>query len=126
MNILVEDFKTYGQKVIDELNDYASKQAGWEIAPNNFEGIRVNLNNEKGDGWFLLRMSLHEPLMPLNIESNIECRINNSLQCVHFGISETSDVIGNCTLNICRDYKHNDQPIISVKVIEKPKDRRKK
>ena len=70
MNILVEDFKTYGQKVIDELNLYASKQAGWEIAPNNFEGIRVNLNNEKGDGWFLLRLSLHDPLLPLNIESN--------------------------------------------------------
>ena len=23
-----------------------------------------------GDGWFLLRLSLHDPLMPLNIESN--------------------------------------------------------
>ena len=70
MNILVEDFKAYGQKVIDELSDYASKQVGWEIAPNNFEGIRVNLNGEKGDGWFLLRLSLHDPLLPLNIESN--------------------------------------------------------
>ena len=70
MNILVEDFKSYGQKVIDELNDYASRQNGWEIAPNNYEGIRVNLNSEKGDGWFLLRLSLHDPLLPLNIESN--------------------------------------------------------
>ncbi len=70
MNILVEDFKAYGQHVIEELNEYASKQAGWEIAPNNYEGIRVNLNGEKGDGWFLLRLSLHDPLLPLNIESN--------------------------------------------------------
>ena len=23
-----------------------------------------------GNGWFLLRLSLHDPLMPLNIESN--------------------------------------------------------
>lgn len=70
MNILVEDFKTYGQNVIDRLTDYAKKQSGWEIAPNNFEGIRVNLDKTRGNGWFLLRLSLHDPLLPLNIESN--------------------------------------------------------
>ncbi len=70
MNILLEDFKPYGQKVIEDLNDYAAKQAGWSIAPNNFEGVRVNLDKDHGDGWFLLRMSLHDPLLPLNIETN--------------------------------------------------------
>ena len=70
MNIKVEDFKTYGQKVIDELTEYAGKQAGWSLAPNNFEGVRVNLDEEHGNGWFLLRLSLHDPLLPLNIESN--------------------------------------------------------
>ena len=70
MNIQVEDFKTYGQKVIDELTEYASKQNGWSLAPNNFEGVRVNLDEKHGNGWFLLRLSLHDPLLPLNIESN--------------------------------------------------------
>ena len=70
MNIQVEDFKTYGQSVIDELNAYAAKQAGWSLAPNNFEGVRVNLDEAHGNGWFLLRLSLHDPLLPLNIESN--------------------------------------------------------
>ena len=70
MNILVDNFKTYGQNVIDELTTYAEKQAGWTLAPNNFEGVRVNLDAEHGDGWFLLRLSLHDPLLPLNIESN--------------------------------------------------------
>lgn len=69
MNILLEDFKAYGQKVIDDLNEYASKQEGWSLAPNNFEGVRVNLSKDKGNGWFLLRLSLHDPLLPLNIES---------------------------------------------------------
>jgi phosphomannomutase len=32
----------------------------------------VSFGKECGDGWFLLRMSLHDPLMPLNIESNSE------------------------------------------------------
>ena len=70
MNILLEDFKSYGQQVIDELTAYAQNQTGWSLAPNNFEGVRVNLDEAHGNGWFLLRLSLHDPLLPLNIESN--------------------------------------------------------
>jgi len=70
MNILLDEFKPYGQQVIDELTAYAASQPGWTVAPSNFEGIRVNMDKEHGDGWFLLRLSLHDPLMPLNIESN--------------------------------------------------------
>ena len=66
MNIQLEDFKEYGQKVIDDLTAYAQNQPGWSLAPSNYEGVRVNI----GDGWFLLRLSLHDPLLPLNIESN--------------------------------------------------------
>ncbi len=70
MNILLEDFKPYGQQVIDELTAYAQTQPGWSLAPSNFEGVRVNLDENHGNGWFLLRLSLHDPLLPLNIESN--------------------------------------------------------
>jgi len=68
MNILEEDFKAYGASVLADLEAYVAKQPGWSIAPSNFEGVRVNLL----DGWFLLRMSLHDPLLPLNIESDAE------------------------------------------------------
>ena len=70
MNILLEDFKPYGQQVIDELTAYAQTKEGWSLAPSNFEGVRVNLDENHGNGWFLLRLSLHDPLLPLNIESN--------------------------------------------------------
>ena len=72
MNILLNDFKAYGQKVIDDLTTYAKTQAGWSLAPSNYEGVRVNLDDAHGCGWFLLRLSLHDPLLPLNIESNIQ------------------------------------------------------
>ncbi len=71
MNILLEDFKPYGQQVIDELTAYAATVPGWSLAPSNFEGVRVNLDEKHGNGWFLLRLSLHDPLLPLNIESDI-------------------------------------------------------
>ena len=70
MNIMEDDFKSYGQKVIDELTTYAGQQSGWTLASNNYEGVRVNLDEAHGNGWFLLRLSLHDPLLPLNIESN--------------------------------------------------------
>ena len=64
-NILDNDFKSAGQAVIDGLFGYAGR-SGWTVAPDNYEGIRVSL----GSGWFLLRLSVHDPIMPLNIESD--------------------------------------------------------
>ncbi len=66
-----EDFKEYGKAVLCDLEQYAIEQ-GWALAESNYEGIRISFNKEQGDGWFLLRMSLHDPIMPLNIESNIQ------------------------------------------------------
>ena len=45
---------------------------GWEIVQPNYEGIRVRCTAANEQGWFLLRMLLHDPVMPLNIESEIE------------------------------------------------------
>ena len=36
----------------------------------NFEGVRISFDEKHGNGWALLRMSLHDPIMPLNIESD--------------------------------------------------------
>ena len=70
LTIRGEDFAAYGRQVLDALAEYAAAQPGWQPAPDNFEGVRVSVPAEKG--WFLLRMSLHDPLMPLNIESDRE------------------------------------------------------
>jgi phosphomannomutase len=70
LNILESDFKAYGEKVLEDLKEYSLKMSNWSVEPNNYEGIRVSFGRENGDGWFLLRMSLHDPLLPLNIESN--------------------------------------------------------
>lgn len=72
MDLLTPDFKPYGNMVIAKLEEYAKTKQGWSLAESNYEGVRVNLDESCGNGWFLLRMSLHEPLMPLNIESDEE------------------------------------------------------
>ena len=70
MALNTEDFRPYGESVIAALTDWAKAQEGVSLAGDNFEGVRVNFSPERGNGWCLLRMSLHEPLMPLNIESD--------------------------------------------------------
>lgn len=65
-----KDFREYGEKVIADLEKYAEAQEGWKIADDNREGIRVYFDKNNGDGWFLLRLSVHDPIMPLNIESD--------------------------------------------------------
>lgn len=61
------DYKACGNRVIRELEEFARRQPGWSVAPDNYEGVRVSC----GSGWFLLRLSLHDPVMPLNIESDL-------------------------------------------------------
>ncbi|MEO1299842.1 MAG: phosphomannomutase/phosphoglucomutase [Cyanobacteria bacterium J06636_16] len=72
IKIGVEDFKTYGNGVIDQLKTFVEQQTDWALVPNNYEGIRVSCQSPEENGWFLLRLSLHDPVLPLNIESNVE------------------------------------------------------
>lgn len=61
-----EDFGSYGDKVLAEFKARAEK-AGYTL-PKSYEGVRISFNDEEKHGWLLLRKSLHDPVMPLNIE----------------------------------------------------------
>ncbi|MFN2339986.1 MAG: phosphomannomutase/phosphoglucomutase [Halanaerobium sp.] len=65
MTIESDDFKEYGQKILTDLKTYVEEFNEWEIAPKNYQGLRVNCG---GSDWFLMRLSLHDPVVVLNIE----------------------------------------------------------
>lgn len=67
--IRTEEFSSYGDKVLADLKTWVSKQDGLSLAEPNYEGIRIDFDRESGSGWALLRKSLHDPIMVLNIES---------------------------------------------------------
>ncbi len=71
LKIQVEDFKAYGNQIIARLQEFANSQNDWTVVPNNYEGVRISCNSPLEVGWFLLRLSLHDPVIPLNIESNV-------------------------------------------------------
>jgi phosphomannomutase len=64
------DLQANGDRILKILEDAAASVEGWSLPEENYEGVRINTDKEHGDGWLLLRKSLHEPIMPLNIESN--------------------------------------------------------
>ena len=61
-----ENFKDYGKSVLKEFKARAEK-AGYKM-PESYEGVRISFKEGDAQGWMLLRLSLHDPVMPLNIE----------------------------------------------------------
>ena len=59
------DFRAYGQRVLEDLTALCGEREDWRLAPDSREGVRTTV----GDGWLLLRLSVHDPVMPPNIES---------------------------------------------------------
>ena len=67
--ILDADFKVRGQEIIDKLSESVASKDEFKINDDNYEGIRASFNKGDNTGWFLLRLSVHDPIMPLNVES---------------------------------------------------------
>lgn len=95
VNINCENFSELADRVIADMNFWLSQKScmrrnqngeleltdndngclckcGMSLVTPNFEGIRINFDTEKVKGWALLRKSLHESLMPINIEAQTE------------------------------------------------------
>ena len=67
------DFAAAARQIIEYVLDYASSHEGWHVAPDNREGVRISfdIDGELNSAWFLLRLSVHDPVMPLNAESDV-------------------------------------------------------
>ena len=91
LNITDPDFKTTGDRVINQIMNHAKANPDWHIAPDSREGIRISfdLNGKKDAGWFLLRLSVHDPVMPLNVESDLPGGICIILQKLYEAIKDS-------------------------------------
>ena len=70
LKICCDDFKAYGKTIIASLQLTAYGKSGWRVADDNREGIRIFFDDPAQNGWFLLRLSVHDPIIPINIESD--------------------------------------------------------
>ena len=71
--ILDEDYRAAGQEVIEAILSHTLANPEWNLAADNREGVRISFNLDGGvhNAWFLMRLSVHDPVMPLNAESDV-------------------------------------------------------
>ena len=67
-----EDTTAAAGRILEDMEKWVRETAGLEIEVPNYEGVRVNYDLDGARGWFLLRKSLHDDVMPLNIESDTD------------------------------------------------------
>ena len=82
LTITAEDFREAGKVAIQKVLDHANSADDWHIAPDNREGVRISFDLDDGmdNGWFLLRLSVHDPVLPLNVESDVPGGVKTMLQ----------------------------------------------
>ena len=85
LSITDEDFREAGKKAITQVMDYANTAEDWHIAPDNREGVRISFDLDGGldNGWFLLRLSVHDPVLPLNVESDVAGGVKEMLTSLY-------------------------------------------
>ncbi len=94
LKITDEDFRAAGKAVIAHVMDYATSAKDWHIAPDNREGVRISFDLAEGlnNGWFLLRLSVHDPVMPLNIESDVPGGVSAILKEIARALENVSGI----------------------------------
>ena len=78
-----DDFRALGSKVLEDMEKWVKETSGLELVTPNYEGVRVNYELDGSKGWFLLRKSLHDPVMPMNIESFGEGGVEKALPLIY-------------------------------------------
>ena len=81
-NLTADNFGKVGDKILEDMKAWAEQTEGLSLELPNYEGVRINYSLDGHDGWFLLRKSLHDPVMPLNIESSSEGGVKLALALI--------------------------------------------
>ncbi len=101
--ILCDDFRPEGEKIISLFAKAAEVYEKWTAAPDNHEGIRINADKDNGNGWFLLRLSVHDPIIVLNAESDENGGIMKMAKDI-YGVISTADNIDKLDISALTDY----------------------
>ncbi len=94
LKITCDEFRAAGQSVIDTVLAHTLDDHSWHLAPDNREGVRISFDLGEGvdNAWFLLRLSLHDPVLPLNVESDVPGGVKDMLSQLYDVIKDCSDV----------------------------------
>lgn len=63
------DFRACGERVLALVEERAQASPCMTVADDSFEGVKVIFPEDAGNGFFILRLSVHDPILPVNFES---------------------------------------------------------
>ncbi len=71
--IIQDDYKKAAGYVIEAVLSQTLVNPEWRLAQDNREGVRILFSLDGGvdNAWFMLRLSVHDPVMPVNAESDV-------------------------------------------------------
>ncbi len=64
--ITCEEFGAYGDELLKDLEKFVKDSQELSLEEPNYEGVRINFP----EGWCLLRKSLHDPILPMNMAAD--------------------------------------------------------
>ncbi len=77
-----DNFVEIGTQILDKMPEWVASTPGLSLEEPNYEGVRVNFTLNEASGWFLLRKSLHDPVLPLNVEATSEQGIADAISLI--------------------------------------------
>lgn len=86
LQIQEADFRAYGEEVIRIIEQKAAQDSTWKVAADSCEGIKISFADAAADGFFILRVSVHDPVIPVNIESAVSGGVQRIAQRLYAAI----------------------------------------
>ena len=79
------------QEVVEKLLSHTLEHPEWQMAPDSREGVRITFNLDGGvnNAWFMLRKSVHDPVMALNAQSAVPGGVKRILRELYALIQDT-------------------------------------
>ena len=73
LNIRADEPREAAQEMIELILSHTLDDPTWRLARDNREGVRIvfDFGGEVESAWFQLRLSVHDPVMALNLESDV-------------------------------------------------------
>ena len=70
LKLTADNFRPDGEAVIACIKAARDSREDW-MANIDYEGVKVTIRLTGGEGFFLARLSLHDPVLPINFESDV-------------------------------------------------------
>jgi len=109
--IIQEDYKKAAGYVIEAILSKTLTNPAWRLATDNREGVRIMFSLDGGvdNAWFMLRLSVHDPVMPVNAESDVPGGLKKILNELYAVLEKDNEELDLTPLRAAIDQLENEK-----------------